>query len=68
MRRGEVWTVAGAGDYAGKLRPVVIVQDDSFEGRVRLWCVHSRAIRPKHLCSGFTSSQILAMGFAPPAA
>jgi len=32
MRRGEVWTVAGAGDYAGKLRPVVIVQADSFEG------------------------------------
>ena len=32
MRRGEVWTVAGAGDYAGKPRPVVIVQDDSFEG------------------------------------
>ena len=32
MRRGEVWTVAGAGDCAGKPRPVVIVQDDSFEG------------------------------------
>jgi mRNA interferase MazF len=32
MRRGEVWTVAGAGDYAGKPRPVVIVQDDRFEG------------------------------------
>jgi mRNA interferase MazF len=32
MRRGEVWTVAGAGAYAGKPRPVVIVQDDSFEG------------------------------------
>ena len=32
MRRGEVWTVAGAGDCAGKPRPVVIIQDDSFEG------------------------------------
>ena len=32
MRRGEIWTVSGAGDYAGKPRPVVIVQDDSFEG------------------------------------
>lgn len=31
MKRGEVWTVAGAGAYAGKPRPVVIVQDDSFE-------------------------------------
>ena len=30
MRRGEVWTVAGGGGYAGKPRPVVIVQDDSF--------------------------------------
>lgn len=32
MRRGEVWTAAGGKDYAGKPRPVVIIQDDSFEG------------------------------------
>lgn len=31
MRRGEVWTVAGGKDYAGKPRPVVIVQDNSFD-------------------------------------
>ncbi|RIK97542.1 MAG: growth inhibitor PemK [Proteobacteria bacterium] len=31
MRRGEIWTVSGAKDYAGKPRPVVIVQDDSFD-------------------------------------
>ena len=31
MRRGEVWTVSGGGDYAGKPRPAVIVQDDAFE-------------------------------------
>lgn len=31
MRRGEVWTVSGGAGYAGKPRPVVIVQDDSFE-------------------------------------
>jgi mRNA interferase MazF len=31
MRRGEVWTVSGRKDYAGKPRPVVIVQDDSFD-------------------------------------
>jgi mRNA interferase MazF len=31
MRRGEIWTVAGAADYAGKPRPVVIVQDDAFD-------------------------------------
>lgn len=30
MKRGEVWSAAGGPDYAGKPRPVVIVQDDSF--------------------------------------
>jgi mRNA interferase MazF len=30
MSRGEIWTVAGGNDYAGKPRPVVILQDDSF--------------------------------------
>jgi mRNA interferase MazF len=32
MRRGDVWTVASGRDYAGKARPVVILQDDSFDG------------------------------------
>ena len=32
MRRGDVWTVSGGKDYAGKPRPVVILQDDSFDG------------------------------------
>jgi mRNA interferase MazF len=32
MRRGDIWTVAGGKDYASKPRPVVIVQDDSFDG------------------------------------
>ncbi|MBR0959192.1 type II toxin-antitoxin system PemK/MazF family toxin [Bradyrhizobium japonicum] len=31
MKRGEIWTLAGGKDYAGKPRPVVIVQDDSFD-------------------------------------
>jgi mRNA interferase MazF len=31
MRRGEIWTAAGGKDYAGKPRPVVIVQDDRFD-------------------------------------
>lgn len=31
MRRGDVWTVSGAKGYAGKPRPVVVVQDDSFD-------------------------------------
>lgn len=32
MRRGDIWTVSGGKDYASKPRPVVIVQDDSFDG------------------------------------
>ena len=31
MQRGDIWTVSGGRDYAGKPRPVVIVQDDSFD-------------------------------------
>lgn len=32
MRRGDLVTVAGGGDYAGKPRPAVIVQSDDFGG------------------------------------
>lgn len=31
MRRGEIWTAAGGGDYTGKPRPVLILQDDRFD-------------------------------------
>ena len=31
MRRGEVWTAASGADYAGKPRPVAILQDDRFD-------------------------------------
>ena len=31
MRRGEIWTAAGGAGYAGKPRPVVILQDDAFD-------------------------------------
>ena len=31
VRRGEIWTVPGGGEYTGKPRPVVIVQDDHFD-------------------------------------
>lgn len=31
MRRGDIHTVAGGKDYAGKPRPVVVVQDDNFD-------------------------------------
>jgi len=29
--RGEIWTFAGGKDYAGKPRPVVVLQDDRFD-------------------------------------
>ncbi|MDA0342096.1 MAG: type II toxin-antitoxin system PemK/MazF family toxin [Proteobacteria bacterium] len=32
MKRGEIWTISGGTNYAGKARPAVIVQDDSFDG------------------------------------
>lgn len=31
MKRAEIWTAAGGGGYAGKPRPVVIIQDDRFD-------------------------------------
>jgi mRNA interferase MazF len=31
VRRGEIWTAAGGSGYAGKPRPVVIIQDDRFD-------------------------------------
>lgn len=31
MRRGDIWTVAGGPDYAGKPRPAIILQDDAFD-------------------------------------
>lgn len=31
MRRGEIWSAAGGSGYAGKPRPVVIIQDDRFD-------------------------------------
>jgi len=31
VKRGDIWTVAGGPDYAGKPRPAVILQDDAFD-------------------------------------
>jgi mRNA interferase MazF len=31
VKRGEIWTASGGAGYAGKPRPVVIVQDDRFD-------------------------------------
>jgi mRNA interferase MazF len=31
LKRGEIWSVAGAKDDAGKPRPAVVLQDDRFD-------------------------------------
>ena len=31
MRRGEIWTIAGGGDYTAKPRPAVVLQDNRFD-------------------------------------
>jgi mRNA interferase MazF len=31
VKRGEIWTAAAGSGYAGKPRPVVIIQDDRFD-------------------------------------
>ena len=31
MKRGDIWTVAGGPDYAGKPRPALVLQDDAFD-------------------------------------
>lgn len=31
MKRGEIWTIAGGGDYTGKPRPAVVIQDNGFD-------------------------------------
>jgi mRNA interferase MazF len=36
MRRGDIWTASGGNDYAGKPRPVVVVQDDSFDSNASI--------------------------------
>jgi len=56
LKRGEIWTVAGAGDYAGKPRHAVIVQDDRFDG--------TRSIT---ICV-FTSDRVIAPLFRIPIA
>jgi mRNA interferase MazF len=30
VKRGEVWTISGGADYAGKPRPAAVIQDDRF--------------------------------------
>ncbi len=54
MKRGEIWAVAGARDYAGKPRPVVILQDDRFDATASIT-----------ICA-FTTDPIDAPLFRPP--
>jgi len=50
VKRGEVWTVAGGPDYAGKPRPVVIVQDDRFDATASVTiCAFTTDTRPSPL-------------------
>lgn len=50
MRRGEIWTAAGGAGYAGKPRPVVIVQDDAFSktGSVTICPITTHNIGTRH--------------------
>jgi mRNA-degrading endonuclease toxin of MazEF toxin-antitoxin module len=52
MKRGEIWTVGGAKDFAGKPRPAVIVQEDSFDGTESIT-----------VCS-FTTASLVFLGLA----
>jgi mRNA-degrading endonuclease toxin of MazEF toxin-antitoxin module len=45
MKRGEIWTLAGGQDYAGKLRPVVILQDIGSMQLPRSLCAPSQRMR-----------------------
>lgn len=36
MTRGEIWTISGGVDYAGKPRPAVILQDNGFDATASL--------------------------------
>jgi mRNA interferase MazF len=31
VKRGDIWTVSGGADYAGKPRPAIVLQDDAFD-------------------------------------
>ena len=36
MKRGEIWTISGGSDFAGKPRPALIVQADQFDATTSL--------------------------------
>ena len=57
MKRGELWVAAGDGDYTGKPRPVVIVQDDRF--------VHSNSVTVCTLTSDPTDAPLFRVVLSP---
>jgi mRNA interferase MazF len=36
LKRGEIWTIAGGADYAGKPRPAIIIQSDQFDATLSI--------------------------------
>ena len=57
MKRGELWVAAGGGDYTGKPRPVVIVQDNRFE--------HSNSVTVCALTSDPTDAPLFRVALSP---
>ena len=57
MKRGEIWTVSAGGEYVGKPRPAVIVQDDRFE--------HTRSVTICALTTDPTDAPLFRLGIEP---
>ena len=57
MKRGELWVSAGGGDYTGKPRPVVVVQDDRFE--------HANSVTVCALTSDPTDAPLFRVALTP---
>ncbi|MGQ0677216.1 MAG: type II toxin-antitoxin system PemK/MazF family toxin [Rhodospirillales bacterium] len=59
MKRGEIWTVAGGPDFAGKPRPAVIVQADAADA--------TRSVTLCPLTSDDTETQVTRVRVEPSA-
>lgn len=57
MKRHEIWTASGGGGYAGKPRPIIILQDDRLTVQSTTFCgittnlVEAPDVRPVLLAS-----------------
>ena len=46
MKRGDVWTISGGAEFAGKPRPAVIIQSDRFDSTVSVTvCLFTTTLR-----------------------